>query len=1059
MKLKNKKVIENDSISYWDITTPKNHNYVLENGAVVHNCGVGFSVERQEIQKLPTIPEELYPTDTTIIVKDSKLGWVQGLNELISLLYSGRIPKWDLSLVRPAGSRLKTFGGRACLTKDTIITGDSKCYTINELFEKKLRPKLWSFKEHTGEFILNELLDVVENGKRYVYEIKTKQGNRIRATDNHRFMNKYKTYQFLSCFSVGDKIAIRVNDVFALDTIISIDYMGTEQVFDLVMKGPHYNFVANGFISHNSGPEPIAILFQQIVNTFKKAVGRKLNSLECHAIVTDISAAVLCGGVRRCCFSDTEVLLADNTWKKISELNVGDSLFWFGEENLVMAVSDEGIQETKEIVLENETSQICTNEHRWFVFNHDIEEFDVVNTENLKYGNYSLCSLKKRQKVAFVRDYKKVSVFDIEVSHDSHLFIVRSINGAISISHNSALISLSNLSDDRMRAAKTGRWWDESPNFSYANNSVAYTEKPEIGIFMKEWLSLYLSKSGERGIFNRDGAKKHIKNLGVRDFTPDFGLNPCVVGDTLVAVADGREYVSIRQLAEEGRNVLVYCLNDEGQLAISKMVNPRITGVNVPVYEVMFEGGHTCRVTENHKFLVKEKGYVEAKNLNKNDSFLVIYNDELNVNNAQKYEKEKTTENKICEFSKQEFVSAIEEEMILPEFALKYKEKRKEIEFYMSNHFSGHSYKVISVKYVGVDTVYNGTVEQYHNYFMGAWEEDVRYFMGDWKEETRGKKGKRLISLNNLQCGEILLRDKGLCNLSTTILRPEDTKETLKQKIRLSTILGTLQSTLTNFRFLSKDWKRNAEEERLLGVSISGIMDNEFFSGRGDKEELKSCLKELREYISEVNQEFAEKLGINTSVSWSAIKPEGNSSQLVNCSSGIHPRHSQYYIRRVQGDATDPLVTMLKEMNVPCEPLKTAPATTVVFSFPMKSPNHSIFRHDMSAIEQLELYKIYKENYTTHNPSITVYVKEEEWMKVGAWVYENFDQLIGLTFLPLSDHIYTQAPYEEITEAQYLELMEKMPTEYNWERLSLYEKEDNTTGAKELACVSGVCEI
>ena len=527
--------------------------YVLMNGT-----GVGFSVERQEVAKLPPIAEEFFMSDTTIIVSDSKLGWAKAYKELVGMLYIGQIPRWDLSKVRPAGSPLKTFGGRA------------------------------------------------------------------------------------------------------------------------------------------SGPEPLENLFNFTVNTFKNAASRQLSSIECHDIVCKIAEIVVVGGVRR-----------------------------------------------------------------------------------------------------------------------------------------SALISLSNLSDDRMRHAKSGQWWEANPQRALANNSACYTERPDMGIFMKEWLALYESKSGERGIFSRDSATK--------------------------------------QAAKNGR-----------------------------------------RETEGHSF---------------------------------------------------------------------------------------------------------GTNP----------------------------------------CSEIILRDREFCNLSEVVVRESDTRQSLLEKVRLATILGTFQSTLTNFKYVSAMWKNNCEEERLLGVSLTGIMDCCYTNGKGGN--LGKLLDELREESIKTNKEFSEKLGIPQATAITCVKPSGTVSQLVDAASGIHARHNPYYIRTVRGDKKDPLTKMMVDAGFPVEDDHTNPSHTSIFSFPMKVHKSAVFRTDMSAIEQLELWRTYQEHWCEHKPSVTISVKENEWLDVGAWVYENFDYMSGVSFLPFSEHIYKQAPYQDCDEKQYEFLVEKMPKQVDWGKLAEYEAMDMTIGSQELACVAGGCEI
>ncbi len=528
--------------------------YVLMNGT-----GMGFSVERREVEKLPEVPEELYPSDTTIHVTDSKLGWSKSFKELISLLYAGHIPKWDTSKIRPKGERLKTFGGRA------------------------------------------------------------------------------------------------------------------------------------------SGPDPLESLFRFTAETFKIARGRKLSSIECHDIMCKIAEIVVVGGVRR-----------------------------------------------------------------------------------------------------------------------------------------SALISLSNLTDERMRKAKSGQWWIETPHRALANNSVVYTEPPDVNIFLKEWLSLIESKSGERGIANRNALKKQVKRLGDRrDPDHDFLLNPCA---------------------------------------------------------------------------------------------------------------------------------------------------------------------------------------------------------------------------------EIILRDREFCNLSEIIVREHDTEKTIKEKVRLATILGTFQATLIDFKYISSEWAKNCKEEALLGVSMTGIMDNPLtYENKNGK--LDDMLGELNKYSVKINSEYAKAIGINPAAAVTCVKPSGTVSQLVDASSGIHTRHSPYYIRTVRCDKKDPISQFMKDQGVPCEDDVTKPDNTYVFSFPIKSPSHSVFRNDKTAIEQLETWKIYHTSWCEHNPSVTITVREHEWIEVGAWVYSNFNEIGGVSFLPHSDHTYRQAPYQECGKEEYEKMSKLMPKNIDWDKLSEYEKEDNTIGSQELACSGNSCEL
>ena len=308
-------------------------------------------------------------------------------------------------------------------------------------------------------------------------------------------------------------------------------------------------------------------------------------------------------------------------------------------------------------------------------------------------------------------------------------------------------------------------------------------------------------------------------------------------------------------------------------------------------------------------------------------------------------------------------------------------------------------------------------------------------------------------------CSEIILRPYQFCNLSEVVLREKDTVEDVKNKVRLASILGTWQSTLTDFKYIRKIWKDNTEEERLLGVSLTGQFGHKFFSGQEGTEKLSSVLDDLREYAVTTNIVEAEKIGIPASTAVTCVKPSGTVSQLVGVSSGMHPWHSDYYIRTVRGSKNDPISSFLKDAGIPVEDDVMKPNDTYVFSFPVKSPSHAITRDKLTALQQLEIWLTYQRHWCEHKPSITVSVKEDEWMEVGAWVYKHFDEVSGISFLPYSEHTYVQAPYQDITKDQYLDLIEKMPKKIDWNALSLYELEDTTTGTQALACVSGECEI
>jgi ribonucleoside-diphosphate reductase alpha chain len=395
----------------------------------------------------------------------------------------------------------------------------------------------------------------------------------------------------------------------------------------------------------------------------------------------------------------------------------------------------------------------------------------------------------------------------------------------------SAMISLSNLSDDRMRHAKSGDWFVLDPQRGLSNNSVAYTEKPDMETFMREWTALVESKSGERGIFSRVASKKQAAKNGRRDPEHDFGTNPC---------------------------------------------------------------------------------------------------------------------------------------------------------------------------------------------------------------------------------SEIILRPNQFCNLTEVVARSNDTLDTLLEKVRLATILGTIQATYTKFPYLRKIWQKNTEEERLLGVSLTGIMDCKLISNLFSK---TSVLGSLKDEAIQTNKEYSKRMGIPQSTAITCVKPSGTVSQLVDSASGIHTRHSQFYIRTVRGDNKDPLTRFLIESGVPYEPCVYKPDTTIVFSFPTKAPKGAITRDDVNAIQQLEMWLLYQRVWCEHKPSVTITVREDEWLEVGAWVFKHFDEMSGVSFLPHSDHSYKQAPYQEIDEAKYKELTKLMPKDIDWSKLSEYEIEDTTVSSQTLACSGDSCEI
>lgn len=847
-------------------------------------CGVGcgFSVERQHITHLPVVAEQLINTDVTIQVKDSKAGWANAFRELIALLYSGSIPKWDVSKVRAKGVKLKTFGGRA------------------------------------------------------------------------------------------------------------------------------------------SGPEPLVELFKFAIVTFKEAAGRKLNSVECHDLVCKVADIVVVGGVRR-----------------------------------------------------------------------------------------------------------------------------------------SALISLSNLSDDRMRSAKSGKWWEINPQRALANNSAAYTERPAMEQFMKEWLSLIESKSGERGIFNRAAAIKKATESGRRDASQIVGVNPCFAPGTLIHTRSGT--FPIESLV--GEDVTVW----DGAKYVT-IDNFRVTGENIETLSVTLQDGSEIKATPYHKFVLADGTKVEMKDLEVGMKLLISKAPEAEfgtkTNSAYLkgfmvgdgtvgtsgpvlwlYEPKYMCSTRLlgsASETQEEFIKSTQElsELGFIQAGMGRKrmqgltQRRTELAAWGSNYKNGLPTEVFAwdkqskVDFLAglfdadgcaLDTT-NGfgyqltstskkllldvqTLLKTLNVFgkialnrltlsqeaaiefaKQARFERLQSFADRSMKYQLKPRWNAIVSIDHAgieekvycctvpeshqvslavgvttgQCAEITLRSSGLCNLSEVVIRAEDTLEDLLHKVRVATIIGTFQSMLTKFRYVRNIWQHNQEEERLLGVSLTGIMDHPLLSTPGIVTAM--WLSEMKQEAIATNKEWASLLGINQSVAITTVKPSGTVSQLVDSASGIHPRYSDYYIRTVRADKKDPLALLMREQGFPVENCVMKPDSTDIFSFPVKAPKGSIYRDDRTAIEQLEHYLMFQTHWTEHNVSVTVYVKDHEWLGVGDWVYTHFDKIAGVSFLPHSDHNYQQAPYQECSQTEYETLLSMMPA-FDWSALADFEKDDSTVNVRELACSSGTCEI
>lgn len=527
----------------------------------------------------------------------------------------------------------------------------------------------------------------------------------------------------------------------------------------------------------------------------------------------------------------------------------------------------------------------------------------------------------------------------------------------------SACLSLSNPSDDRMRHAKDGQFWNTHPYRTLANNSIAYTEKPDSDVFLSEFLSLIRSGSGERGIFNRSACQQSARQSEYRKSNYDFGVNPCFTGNMRLLTSSG--YKTFEEL-EGARTVMV--INKDGNQSIG---NVWCSGIK-DVYEISLSTSDLpIKCTQDHVFMLQDGSECYA----------------IDLKNKYLAEFEKTADGT----------------------------------------------QVISVEYVGREKVYDFSEPQTN---WGVVEGMIVH-----------------------NCGERILRPKQLCNLSEVIIKSKDDKDTLCRKVRQATILGCVQATVTNFNFVSRDWKRNTEEERLIGVSLTGLRDH-YVLNKTSKE-AKLWLTEMYQVCMETAKEWSSVLEINMPACLTAVKPSGTCSALCGTASGLHPRFAQYYIRRVRVASSDPISQLMIEQNVPYTPEvgQTEESTdTWVFDFPLKSPETSVLQEDVSALDQLEYWLMLKKYWTSGNPSCTIYVKDDEWPEVAAWVYKHFDYIAGITFLPRSDSVYEKMPFEEISELEYKEKVKEFP-EVDFSKLSEYENSDRTEGAKEYACTAGQCEV
>lgn len=1081
-------------------------------------CGVGFSVERQFITKLPEVPAKLKPSDKVIKVRDSRKGWAEALRAYITALYAGTIPQVDTSAVRPVGARLKTFGGRASgpeplidlfnfLTRKfkgavgrklTSIDCHDICCMIAEVViaggVRRCLPAGTQVFTPEGPKAIEDIREgdtIVTGGKKAKVTASGFSGKKNTITIKHRFgelkctpMHRVAVFNSIMKYEFKYAKDVVVGDRLVWDTV---GYDGKETKLPPPVAGKlHHNAKAitvpdyvtpdiawligiihgdgvaegegleiNTHVKHRDVLERASDILSRDfgVTSTVASDGRAGPCIRLRAHSVELSKWLLRyikapndpinipnfikQSTRDVRFAYLSGLLdSDGRTRKDNVIDAVATVYESLATQVVTLAAGLGIAATANFrsresarragrkVQDCYTVTIMGYTNRLNYYNgcvntsskladylmrgkHHVDFGFPVRWAGTQGGGYSAkgnmtinhmrydMPLVPTAVTAIEEDSEGVDTYDISVDGLERF----TANGLVV--HNSATISLSNLSDDRMRDAKAGQWWETAPWRAMANNSAAYTEKPGMRVWFKEWQALYDSMSGERGVFNRDAAKRHVIKRGRRDPNYDFVINPCVTSDTNILVDKGlsqgygQTHKPVSELIGKPFTAVVHnqrytCRDGFFYTGTKDVFKLTVTHGTDMIH---------LRATADHKISVyRDKTGVEdveLSKLRKGDLVVLTAPCAVRTNPSRPYE------------------TSLE---------------------YIKWHPDKHTAKVDSIVADGKEDVYDCTIDGIHHYVANG------------------------IVVHN--CGEIILRPSQMCNLSEVVVRENDTVEDLERKVRLATLLGTMQATLTDFQYLRDEWKKNVEEEALLGVSLSGVMDHPLMSGKLGRKVLNNTLAGLRDHAIAWNKKYAKVLGINEATAVTTVKPSGTVSQLSNCASGLHPRWSPYYIRTIRGSIYDPVSKLMMDAGVPYEASYLKPKTEVVFSFPQKSPDGAVSVDTMSAIEQLELWRSYKEHWCEHQPSITVYVREHEWMEVGAWVYKYFDIAGGLSFLPATDHIYQQAPYQTITAEEYEEAMKHMPKSIDWSALSRYEKDDAAvTATRELACSGDSCEI
>lgn len=984
--------------------------YILMNGT-----GVGFSVERQYVNKLPEVPEELHPTDTIIVVGDSKIGWARALDELISMLFRGSIPKWDVSKIRPAGSVLKTFGGRASGPEPLLRLFKF----VVEKFQKSVGQRLTSIDCHDIACMIGECVVVGGVRRSALLSLSNLSDDRMRNA------------------KIGQWYTIHPWRSLANNSAVYNDKQPPMETFMTEWKSLYDSKSGErGIFSRHAAKNVITR-----ANDFKKTNFPEDDNIRLRNTEHEF-------GCNPCVTGDTMVAVADGrgyvSFKELAESGNDVPVYCLDDAGIVRVETMRRPKRTLKnakvykITLDDGSTIRATSNHRFY-----LRDGSTKTLEELKRGD-SLKTMTKFDRTLFNKKNSSEYTFvksgtNVRAEHRviaEHHYDVSLLNNSDELTVHHIDFDSKNNSPKNLRVMSVEKKLSEStreennPRYSGISNEELklhardLTKKLGRKASLADWNSYALENGLPRSFSS--WRKTHLGDV--------TGFLKLAALELKLETYDGVDARIIKRLEKylsEGYDCFI---DENGQILFNKVCEfsgePFVSefpekSVKSEYAQAYYYQKRTKEQAEKTRDSIRRSHAPRKSN---------VREEQARVYSDIKFELGKDP-------SKIEWFEACKKKNISTEISRPTSPFRSYDD--LREYASTVNHKVVSVEFDGFEDVYNGTVDEYHNYFMGKFVSE----------------GEKIVSILSANCSEIILRSAQMCNLSEVVIKAGDSLESLENKVRLATILGTLQSSLVNFRFLGKKWKNNTEDERLLGVSLTGIMDNRLTSGKLGKEKLKDALTSMRKVAIATNRDFSKSLGIEASTAITTLKPSGTVSSLVDSAPGIHARYSPYYIRRVRSDKKDPLAQVMIDAGIPHEQDVMRSDSTWIFSFPTKSPKSSMFIEDFDAVEQLETWLLYQMYWTDHKPSVTINVKEHEWMKVGAWVYDNFDWLSGVSFLPFDDNIYEQPPYEKITEEEYNEFLKKMPKEIDWSLLKNYENSDMTEGSQELACVAGGCVI